>query len=112
MLDLFKEWGACLQDVGNTKGVATISCIPIIFLNILSALMLFAGFTTLVMFIIGGFKFMNAAGDPKKIEGARNNFIAGIIGASIVLFSFAIIQIISTVTQVECITKFGFLVCQ
>lgn len=100
---MFKDWDNCVRD-----GVATINCLPIVFLNLLSALLMFAGLTALVMFITGGFKFMNSSGDPKKIEGAINNFKFGIIGLAIVLASFVIINIISQVTGVGCIKTFGF----
>jgi len=107
-LVMFKAWndvikGGCLQG-----DVATLSCLPAIFLNILSALLAFVGLTALIMFIIGGFKFMNAEGDPKKISGAENNFKFGIIGGLIALSSFLIINVISTLTGVECIKTFGF----
>ena len=100
---MFKEWGGCIKDK-----VATIDCIPVIFSNVVNALLIFVGIFALGIFIIGGFKFMNAAGDPKKLEGARNNLIYGILGLLIVLLSFLIINIISYVTGVGCITKFGF----
>ncbi len=57
--------------------VATLSCIPTIFLNSLSALLAFAGLVALIMFILGGFKLMNSAGDAKKIDSAKNNFTFG-----------------------------------
>lgn len=104
---MFKAWGDCVQDIGG-KNVATLSCIPIIFLNILSALLAFVGLTVLIMFIAGGFKFMNAEGDPKKISAAENNFKFGIIGGMLALFSFLLIQIIAFVTNVPCIKTFGF----
>jgi hypothetical protein len=100
---MFKEWNDCLRG-----DVATLSCIPVIFLNLLSALLAFAGLTALLMFIVGGFKYMNTGGDPKKLEGAKNNFKFGIGGLAIVLTSFLIINIISIVTNVPCIAKFGF----
>lgn len=111
--DWFKSWGSeCVQKIPTSDGrineVATLNCIPAIFSNILSALLAFAGLTALIMFIIGGFKFMNAAGDPKKISAADNNFKFGIIGLSIVMASFLLISLISIVTGVHCITKFGF----
>jgi hypothetical protein len=95
---MFKEWGECVKG-----GVATLS-----FLNVVSALLVFSGLFALFIFIFGGYKYINAAGDPKKLEGARNNLIYGIIGLIIILLSFFIINVVSTVTGVECITKFGF----
>ncbi len=115
---MFKVWKDCLETVvikdkdGNVistaKDVATLNCVPAVFLNIISALLVFAGLAALVMFILGGFKYMNSAGDPKKLEGARNTLIYGIIGLLIVLFSFLTINVVSQVTNVPCITKFGF----
>ena len=100
---MFKDWGECVKD-----GVATLDCLPAIFSNLLTALLLFVGTTALIIFIVGGFKLIHSGGDPKKLEGARNNFIYGILGLLIVLFSFAIMIIISHVTGVPCILNFGF----
>ncbi len=117
---MFTDWNKvkglekCLQDIIDPKTgavtgqVATLNCIPAVFLNIVSALLVFAGLAALVMLILGGFKYMNSAGDPKKLEGARNTLIYGIIGLMIVLFSFLIINVLSQVTNVPCIAKFGF----
>lgn len=118
---MFTDWNKvkglekCLQDVIDPKTgavtgqVATLNCIPAIFLNIVNALLMFAGLTALAMFFLGGFKLMNSAGDPKKLEGAKNNFKYGILGLIIVLFSFVIINVIYRVTGVtSCISEFGF----
>lgn len=107
---MFKAWEATVNDClqGDKNDVATLSCIPAVFSNLLSVLLLFSGIVALGMFIMGGFKFMSSAGDAKKLEGARNNFKYGIIGLTIVLSSFLFINIISIVTGVKCITKFGF----
>ena len=115
---MFRKWndlvGGCAPDVTDANGnviskeVATLSCIPAVFANLLSALLLFAGLTALIMFIVGSLKFMNSAGDPKKVAGAQNNFVFGIIGLAIVIFSFLFIQLLSAITGVKCITQFGF----
>jgi len=98
------DWGNCVQK----GGTATLDCIPKIFSNIVNLLLMFVGLTALVIFIISGLKFMNAAGDSKKLESARNSLIWGIIGLALVLLSFLIINIISYVTGVGCIKTFGF----
>jgi TRAP-type C4-dicarboxylate transport system permease small subunit len=108
----FKPWGEivdkCVQNVGTPKEVATLSCIPAIFANLLNALLTFAGLIALFMFIVGGYKLMNSAGDPKKTAEAQNNFKYGILGLIVVLSSFLLINLISIVTGVECIKTFGF----
>lgn len=105
---MFKSWDEvvknCLQ--GDAKDVATIGCIPAIFSNLLTALLMFVGTFALFLFIFAGFKYMYSAGDPKKLEGARNTLIYGILGLLIVLFSFFIINLTSIVTGVKCI-EFG-----
>lgn len=98
----------CIAIEGAAKGVATLNCIPAIFSNIVTALLMLAGTFALFLFIMGGFKYMNSSGDPKQLEGARHTLVYGIVGLLIVLFSFFIIQLISTVTGAPCITKFGF----
>ncbi len=106
---MFKEWGTiidCLQ--GGDKQVATLSCVPAIFSNVITALLMFVGTFALVIIIFSGYKFMNSGGDPKQLEGARNTLIYGVLGLLVVLFSFFIINIISSVTGVECIKSFGF----
>ena len=103
---MFKDWGECVK--GGIAGVATLDCLPTIFSNLLTALLLFVGTTALIIFIVGGFKLIHSGGDPKKLEGARNSFLYGILGLLIVLFSFAIMIIISHVTGVPCILNFGF----
>jgi len=73
---------------------------------------MFAGLTALIMFLVGGYKLVVTKGNPKKIDGVKNTFTYATIGLVIIIFSFAIISIISRVTSVDCITKFGFTACQ
>lgn len=98
---MFQDWDkivtGCLQGGGK---VATLSCIPAVFSNLLTSLLMFVGTFALFLFIFAGFKFMNSGGDPKKLEGARNTLIYGILGLLIVLFSFFIINLTSIVTRV------------
>lgn len=109
---MFKAWGDCAQQKDTTgkviSEVATLSCIPAIFSNVLTALLMFVGTFALFLFIFAGFRYMNTGGDPKKLEGAKNTLVYGTVGLLIVLFSFFIIQLISLVTGAPCITKFGF----
>lgn len=99
------EWGTIAKDCVQ-NGVATLNCLPAVFSNLVNALLLFVGLIALVIFIIGGFKFMNSEGDPKKLQGARSTFLFGIIGLTIVLLSFLLINLISFITGVKCI-EFG-----
>jgi hypothetical protein len=105
------SWFNSWEETGKTctvDGVATLDCLKVVFLNLVSALILFVGLTAVIMFIVGGYKLINSAGDPKRIESAKHNFTYGLLGLSVVAFAFLIISIISGVTGVTCITSFGF----
>jgi len=66
---MFLSWGTCV-----VNGVATLNCIPIVFQNIIFALLIFAGIVALFLIIHAGFKFVLSSGDPKKVEDARGTF--------------------------------------
>ena len=108
---MFKDWNkiaeGCTQDPTG-KNVATLACIPGLFLNIVNALILFVGLAALVIFVLGCFKLMDSSGDQKKLESARSNFNNGLLGLAIVALSFFLINIIAVFTGVECIKSFGF----
>jgi len=102
----FHSWSGCTD-----QGIATISCITVVFWNIVNALTIFAGLTALMMFLFGAYKLVNSAGDQKKLDSAKHSFTYGILGLSVVLLSFVILKIISEITGVSCIFGFG-LSCQ
>lgn len=104
---MFQDWGNCVVD-----GAATLSCIPIVFKNIVTAALVFVGVVAVFLIILSGIKFITSAGDPKQVEGARNTLTYAIIGLVVVLLSFLIINVIGRITGAECINAFGFNSCQ
>ena len=100
-------WDTIVQGCLVDGNVATLSCIPAIFVNIISALFIFVGLVCLIIIIFSGYKYINSGGDPKRLESARNTLSHAILGLLLVLFSFFIINIISYITQVPCIRTFG-----
>jgi predicted secreted protein len=101
MFNMFKEWDACVVD-----GVATLRCLPIVFQNVISAFLLFVGAVALFLIIYSGIRLVTSGGDPKQVEGARKIMTYAIIGAVIVLLSFAIIAFIGYITgSTDCITN-------
>jgi hypothetical protein len=101
------SWDACgANPAGATP--ATLDCLKVVFVNLVSALVLFVGLTVVVLFIIAGYRLINSSGDPKKLESARDAFGFGLLGLSIVAFSFLIIRIIFYVTGAHCASLFDF----
>ncbi len=70
-----------------------------------SAIAVIAVLAALVFIIIGAFQWITSGGDKQKVESARNHIIAAIIGLVIVVLSFVIINIITTVLGIGPITN-------
>jgi|SRR5581483_955464 len=93
------------------SGVATLSCLPILFQNVVSGLIIVAGLVALSFIIYAGYKYIFSSGDPKKIDEAKHTITYGIIGLLVVLLSFFILNLIATLTGTPCISQFGFSNC-
>ncbi len=108
-------WDSIVKDclIKNSQGdIATLSCLPALFQNIITALLTFAGVVAIFLIIFSGYKFITSGGDPKAVEEARKTLTYAIIGLLVILFSFFILNLISYVTGVSCIRMFGFTNCQ
>jgi hypothetical protein len=64
--------------------------------NIIKILLGFLGMIAVVIILIGGFKWMTAAGNEDKIGEAKKIMTAGLIGLVIVLASFGLATYITT----------------
>jgi len=101
------DWGSCVQN-----GVATLGCIPKVFSNVVDWAVALAGLTAVFFIIFSGIKFLTSGGDPKQVEGAKKTLTYAIAGLIIVFISFAIIKLIGTITNANCINTFGFDTCK
>lgn len=100
---MFQSWDSCL-DAGSK--VATLRCLPVIFNNVIAGFLMFVGAVALVLIIYSGIKFITSGGDPKQVAAARQMMTYAIIGAVLVLSSFAILYFISFITgTTDCITN-------
>lgn len=102
------DWTNCL----SAEGVATLNCIPIVFQNIVNWALIFAAVVAIFIIMFSGIKFLRSGGQEKLVEDARNTLTYAIIGLVVILLSFLIINVISDITEVGCIKKFGFDNCQ
>lgn len=50
-----------------------------------------------IMFLIAGILFLTAAGNPEKVQQARNAFLWGVAGIVVAVIAFAIITIVTSV---------------
>lgn len=67
----------------------------VLFNNILRLLIVGAGIFALFNFILAGYSFMSASGDPKKIDAAWAKIWQSMVGLLIIVISFTLAAIIS-----------------
>ncbi|MEX2013007.1 MAG: hypothetical protein WD967_01235, partial [Candidatus Levyibacteriota bacterium] len=91
--------------------VATLQCIPAVFSLVLTFVFGLAGIAAVFFVLFAGFKFLTSGGDPKQVQGARQTLTYAIIGLIVIILSYAILNLISQITGVDCILKFGFGAC-
>ncbi len=58
--------------------------------SIINTAMMFLGIIAVVIILLGGFKWMTAAGNEEKVEEAKKLMGAGVIGLVIILASWGI----------------------
>lgn len=69
--------------------------------NLLNIAYVAAGIFFLIQVVIGGIQWVNAGGDPKNLESARNRITNAVIGLIIVVAAFAITLIFTTLLGVN-----------
>lgn len=98
-------WQSCIPE---GDGVATLQCVPVVFSLIVQWAVIFAGVVAVGMVMFAGYKYMKSGGEQKEIEGAKKTLTYAIIGLIVIIMSFFIINIISYLTGVDCLQRFGF----
>jgi uncharacterized membrane protein len=101
-----KAWGGCVVD-----NVATLSCIPVVFGNIVNAALIFVGSIAVIMLVYAGIQYVRSGGDPKQTQAAQKILTYAIIGLVVVLSSFGIIYFIGYLTgSTSCITNINAMI--
>lgn len=99
------EWTDCFAQIPNAQDVATFKCLEPLFKSVVQGLTALIGVAIFVMFVIGGFNFLFAGGDQKKLEKARGTMTNAIIGVIVIVASYLILLTIKAITGVD-VTKF------
>lgn len=82
-----------------------LSAINVTFSRVVSFAIGFAGVAFFIMFIVGGFNYLTAGGNPQAAEGARKTLTYAIMGLVFIAISYLILVLIKTFTGVD-ITSF------
>lgn len=67
-----------------------------IFERIANALIILIGAVSVVMVIVGGFRYVTSQGDSSATESAKNTILYSLIGVVVAFFSYAAVQFVIT----------------
>jgi hypothetical protein len=76
---------------------------------VITLLTVLAGLFFLYQCLMGGFAWLNAAGDQKKVQEARDRITQGVIGLLLIVGSYAIVGLIGTIFGLDILNPAGFL---
>ena len=89
--------GGCDQDTTTDGSKSKVTNVIQTFINILSWVV---GVVSVIMIIIGGFKFITSGGDSAKVKSAREAVIYALVGLVIVALAQVIVAfVINNVTK-------------
>jgi len=66
--------------------------------NVVKYLMTFLGIIAVVVILLGGFRWMTAAGNEDRVAEAKKLIVSGVIGLIIILAAFAIVTFVVNTT--------------
>jgi len=72
--------------------------------NALNAVYIVVGLITFIYLILGGFKYVTAAGDTKVVQEASKQITGAITGLVIIIASYAFVSVIGIVLGVPIFT--------
>lgn len=94
--------GAALQDGlnraggGDTSGTGGLLEEGGIFERIATALIILIGAVSVIMLIVGGFRYVISQGDSSAVEGAKNTILYAIVGIVVAFLSYAAVDFVIT----------------
>ena len=59
------------------------------------------GAVAVICFVVAGILFLTAAGNPEKVQQARNAFLWGVAGVVVGILAYSIISIVQTATNLK-----------
>jgi hypothetical protein len=102
--------GVCVGEPGlnsntDASDVATLQGAQCMLANTFTVIISIIGLAGFVMFIVGAFRYLTSGGNSKGTEAAKNTLQFMVIGIVVALSGFIVINLISSFTGIEVITK-------
>lgn len=76
---------------GNVK-TGAVGSLPTIITNITNILLFLLGAVSVIMLVVGGFKYTTSNGNPEQIKSAKNTIMYAIVGVVIAMAAYAIVS--------------------
>ena len=102
-------WDTCVfkQVVnGIEQKTATLGCFVCVFQSLINLAIRAGGIIVLVMFLVGGFRWITAGGDPKKAGQAWQTLTYAVFGLVLIIGAWFILLFIQEFTGIPELTKF------
>lgn len=80
---------------------ATLQDLECIIKNAFNIIIPFAGMAAFVVLIVGGFQYLTAGGDPKKVQQAQGIITGAIIGIIVTLGVYLIFRLLGLITGID-----------
>jgi hypothetical protein len=90
----------------KANDVATIQGVQCLLANVFTVIITIVGLAGFVMFIVGAFRYLVSGSNSKGIEAAKNTIQYMVIGIIVTLSGFIILNMISSFTGIDVITRF------
>lgn len=97
---------ALAEDVPNIPNPVGNPDLGQVLVNIVNALLVFAGAVAVLFLIIGGFRYVISAGNPDQVEGAKKTILYAILGLIVIFIAFVLVSLIET--QLKVTSGFRF----
>jgi uncharacterized membrane protein len=89
------------KSIGNTSIPTSINCL---ISRLIPYIFTIAGILLLIFFIVSGFQFIFAGGDPKKMEAAKAHITTALIGFIIIFVAYWLVQVLGRIFNIQIIT--------
>ncbi|MBU2051886.1 hypothetical protein KKH13_01615 [Patescibacteria group bacterium] len=84
-----------------TNDPAKLQDLELIVKNIFNIIIPLAGMAAFVVLIVGGFQYLTAGGDPKKVQQAQGIITGAIIGIIVTLGVYLIFRLLGLITGID-----------
>lgn len=96
-------WANC-----TVNEVPTLKCLEVVFGNLLTMSSAFIVLVLFIMFIVGGFNYITAFGNPEKIKKAQGTIKYALFGLILFVSSYLILRIIALIFLQDSNSLFHF----